>query len=79
MKIKLGTKVTDSITGFSGVAIARTEYLYGCVLVQVQPTGLHEGKPVESQNFDEQRLGKNVAKSGGPGDVPAPRNIPQRT
>lgn len=27
-QVKLGTRVTDSVTGFSGMATARTEFLY---------------------------------------------------
>lgn len=77
--IKLGAKVTDSITGFTGIATARTEYLYGCVRVSVEPTELHEGKPVEAQYFDEQRLeDEPTAKTGGPGDFPPSRDVPRR-
>ena len=77
--IELGTRVTDSITGFSGVATARTEYLYGCVSIEVQPEALHEGKPIVAVWFDEQRLfdrhqpGESEAPTGGPGHVPPPR------
>ena len=28
---ELGSRVKDSITGFEGFAVSRTEYLYGCV------------------------------------------------
>jgi hypothetical protein len=67
--VKLGDKVKDSLTGFEGVATARTEYLYGCVHVCVTPTGLKDGKPIESQWFDEQRIDPaSVAGDGGPGD-----------
>jgi hypothetical protein len=75
--IELGTRVKDSITGFSGVATARTEYLYGCVRVAVEPTELKDGKPIESVWFDEQRLAKDSpAQSGGPGIV-APNRDPR--
>lgn len=79
MAIKLGTTVTDSITGFTGVAISRTEFLHGCARVAVQPKGLHEGKPIEAQYFDELQLVENVAMSGdkergGPGNCAVPRN-----
>lgn len=75
-KIELGSKVTDSITGFSGAVVARAEFLYGCVRLEVQPEGLQEGKPIEPQWFDEQRFGKSTAKTGGPGDVPPPLSHP---
>ena len=35
--MKLGDKVKDSITGIEGIAIARDEWINGCVRVGVQP------------------------------------------
>ena len=35
--IELGEKVKDTITGFTGIATARTDYLYGCIRVEVEP------------------------------------------
>jgi hypothetical protein len=76
--VNLGANVTDRITGFSGIAIARTEYLYGCVRVCVEHGKLRDGKPIEGQWFDEQRLSAtSKAKSGGPGAV-APSRDPVR-
>jgi len=40
--VKLGQVVQDSITGFEGKVTGRTEYLYGCVQVLVQPQRLDE-------------------------------------
>ena len=75
--VKLGTVVTDKITGFTGVATSRTEYLYGCVRVYVEPKEMHEGKPIDGMVFDEQRLeAEPTAISGGPGDIPAQRTVP---
>ena len=75
--MKLGDKVRDEITGFEGVAVSRTEYLYGCVQIGVQPTGLTEnGKPKELEYFDEQRLTESEAPVGGPGDHPPQRSTP---
>ena len=76
--VKLGSKVKDSMTGFKGVAVSRTEYLYGCVSVGVQPRGLTEkGKSQELEYFDEQRLeDESDAPVGGPGDHPPPRSTP---
>ena len=54
--IKLGTKVKDPITGLTGIAVARTEWLYQCVRVGVQPEGLHDGEPIDLQWFDEPGL-----------------------
>ena len=56
-KIKLGDKVKDKITGFIGVAVARTEFLNGCVQYEVQPKRLDKDhKIVESVSIDEQSL-----------------------
>jgi hypothetical protein len=85
MAIKLGSLVKDNITGFEGVATSRVEYLNGCVHVQIQPKTVgKDGKPTESQYFDEQRVElvkENVFKasksssatSGGPASVMPPR------
>lgn len=70
--VKLGSKVKDNITGFSGIAISRTVFLHGCVRICVESTKLKDGKSV-SEYFDEQRVEKkSKAKTGGPGDG-APR------
>jgi hypothetical protein len=74
--IKLGMELKDSITGFAGVAINRTEWLNGCVRIGIQPRELHEGKPIEYQVFDVQQLelvaggfldekASKVSRSGG--------------
>ena len=79
MAVTLGTVVKDAITGFEGVAISRTEYLYGCVRIAVEPQALQEGRPIEAQYFDEQRLdASSAAVVGGPGDVPPRRDPPRR-
>jgi hypothetical protein len=54
--IETGSRVSDIITGFTGIVTARTEWLYGCIRVEVTPQELHEGKPVEALWFDEQRV-----------------------
>lgn len=73
--VRLGERVRDLITGFAGVATARVEYLNGCVRIEVTPKALHEGKPMDAQWFDEQRIddGSPVTMLGGPGSIsPAP-------
>jgi len=55
--IKLGQLVRDTLTGFEGVAVARTEWLFGCVRVTVQPKALDDkGVPIQNQCFDEAQL-----------------------
>jgi hypothetical protein len=87
--IKLGSKVKDHYTGFSGIATGRTEWLYGCSRICIECTKLKDGKPIESQWFDEQRVDiieeksaviadHSKAKIGGPHNEDSHRNDPMR-
>lgn len=81
--IQLGDRVRDRITGFEGVVIGITDYLYGCRRPIVQPQGMHEGKPKEAQSFDEPQLAlveagsfkvtaqEPAEKTGGPRPTPS--------
>lgn len=55
MKIKLGSKVRDVISGFEGVATGYVIYLTGCAQYLVAPRVTSENK-IESTWFDSQRL-----------------------
>jgi len=60
--VNLGDKVKDRINGFEGIVTGRTEYLYGCIRVLVDPTDLDkDGKPREMQWLDEDRVELVVA------------------
>jgi hypothetical protein len=76
--ITLGQTYTDRITGYEGIATAKTEYLFGCVRVLLEPKKLTEkGKVEEGEWFDEQRLKQDSeAEVGGPGPTPSPRPVP---
>ena len=55
--IKLGNKVKDDITGFKGVVIGRSEYLYDNEKVLIQPEKLQsDGKPAVSEWFGVLRV-----------------------
>lgn len=58
-KIKLGDKVEDTVSGFTGIAFGTTLFLHGCTRVGVQPPVDKEGKLPEASWFDEPQL-KNV-------------------
>jgi hypothetical protein len=74
--VKLGEKYIDNISGFEGVAVARFEYLYGCVRVQIE--AILNGEPKDFV-FDEQRLTRAPsAKSGGARPDPASRGTGAR-
>lgn len=66
--IVLGDLVEDIITGFTGIAYNKTEWLNGCVRWGVQPRELQAGKPIEPQFFDEAQV-----KYVGPGVNVAPK------
>lgn len=87
--IKLGSKVRDTLTGFSGTATGKTERLYGCTRIQIEPSELKNGKLIEGQWFDEQRIEvieeiapivskDSSATTGGPYRDPMRQAAPKR-
>ncbi len=59
-EIKLGQKVRDKITGFEGIATAKTEFLNGCVQYEVTRK-LKKGESITAESvqgisIDEQQL-----------------------
>jgi len=57
-KIKLGDEVRDKVTGLTGIATTKVEFLNGCVQYQVQPPVDKEGKMVEAEYIDDSQLEK---------------------
>ncbi len=56
-KFELGEVLKDTISGFEGVAMARTQYHTGCNHYGLAPQKLtKEGKLPEWEFFDESRL-----------------------
>jgi hypothetical protein len=53
--VKLGKKYRDSITGFEGIATARTEYLMGCCRILLEAKS-GDDDTVKEYWFDETRL-----------------------
>ena len=85
--IKLRSKVRDSISGFEGVVVSTTDYIYGCRRLVVQPMDLDkDGKIKEVVDqlsvVDELEYGnpkRPLEPTGGPGGhIPADRMIPKR-
>lgn len=75
--ITLGSMVRDKITGLTGIAVCRTDWLHGCCRIGVQSQQLHDGKPIDPQYFDEPQL--EVVTEEPKRDAPAtggPRNDP---
>jgi hypothetical protein len=61
-RIELGDRVKDKISGLKGIAVAITQWLYGCRRVTIQPEELKDGKPVDNFTADEPQL--DVVKKG---------------
>ena len=54
--ITLGAEVKDTVSGFTGVAVAKHNYINGCTRITVQPKVDKLGKLPDSQTFDEPQL-----------------------
>ena len=80
--IQLGQKVKDKITGFTGIAIGKCEYLTGCTQYGVAPAAGKDSKIPDTHWFDENRIevvGKGITiKTGKPKDNGGPnRDAPR--
>lgn len=87
MKIELGSEVQDTVSGFKGIAMARSEFLFGCTRIGVQPKVGKDGKAIDPGWFDEPQLKVLKApkivqtpeqrKVGGPMPAIPTRSIPR--
>lgn len=73
MNIILGSKVQDKVTGFTGIATAKVEYLNGCIQYCVKPKVGEDGKMPEGSYIDHQQLvviegatAQTATNTGGP-------------
>ena len=55
MKIRLGSKVRDKVTGFEGITTGYCTYLYGCNQYNIV-SRVVDGKPSECFWFDDGRI-----------------------
>lgn len=62
MIVNLGDRVKDTVSGFSGIAVAKVTYLQGCDRVAIQAPVKKNEKPAEWMYFDEPQL--KVLKRG---------------
>jgi len=85
--VQLGDKARDTVSGFAGVCVCRSEWLNGCWRMTLQPQALDkDGKPQESQTFDDFQLQVTEPKlqpvgskaAGGPRDGPMRARDPAR-
>lgn len=72
-EIQLGQEVKDKVTGFKGIAVAKTTFLQGCRRIVIQPKVNKEGVMSESQSFDEPDL-----EVIGHGILPKPEPEPKK-
>lgn len=90
MPIKLGDRVRDVYTKFTGIAIGRTQWLTGCDRIGIKPEKLDkDGKPQEVEWFDEPHVElvralkpkvskeSRTAKPGGPQRDPVNNRRPK--
>ena len=78
-KFANGDRVRDTLTGFTGIVVCRSDWFNGCLRYAVQGDKLNEGVPTENQHFDEAQLELRKAgavkmpqvERGGP--QPAPK------
>lgn len=52
-RIEMGDRAKDRITGLSGIVVARTEWLYGCTRITIQPEEFKDGKVPDNYTVDE--------------------------
>lgn len=87
VNVQLGDKARDTVSGFTGVCVARTEWLNGCWRMTLQPQALDkDGKPCEAHTFDDFQLEVTEPKlqpvgskeTGGPRDAPSRPRDPAR-
>ena len=69
--IELGQKVKDMVTGFTGIATARTEWMNGCVRYCVEAKMLKDGRCIELW-VDEDRLELVGARKKAPAPLSRP-------
>lgn len=55
-EVQLGDLVRDRLSGFTGIAYGKNEWLNKCVRYSVHPRELKDGKPIEPQWFDVEQL-----------------------
>lgn len=78
MHDSIGKTFKDNVTGFTGVATGRIEYITGCNQLCLSPKVTDPSKATEPAWFDEQRLEEqglpkitlDNGKSPGFGDLP---------
>ena len=82
--IKLGSKVKDIVTGFTGIAVGKCQYLNGCDHIGIQPKvgkdGIMPGitwvDAPQVALVSPPKIPKGRRDKGGPRSGPSPRKHP---
>lgn len=86
MQINLGDKARDTVTGFEGICVCRSEFISGCTRIALQPVVGDDGKIPDQGHFDEPMCEVIKAREvltkpsdrGGPGPAPSQHAAPKR-
>lgn len=54
--IILGSKVRDTVSGITGIAVARTQWLHSCERITIQPPVDKDGKLMDAYTVDEPQI-----------------------
>lgn len=78
--LALGDKVKDNVTGFTGIIVAETKFLNGCIRYGIQSDKLKDGLPTEAQWFDAPQISlvKKGVNKQGPDDTGGPMSYKPR-
>lgn len=81
-EIQLGNEVQDIVSGIKGIAVARHEFLNGCIRFSIQQKADKEGKMPDEKWLDVGQLkvvGKGVSipkkNTGGPTSTSVPKGL----
>lgn len=86
-KIQLGDTVQDTISGLKGIAVGRTEWLYGCSHIVVASKVGKDGDIPKNHSFDEPQVKlvrrkpkptTKPRKTGGPRVMPQMKTTPSK-
>jgi hypothetical protein len=79
--VELGDTVKHELSGLEGVVTAITFWIEGCSILQVQPTVLKDGEPVDPSGFDERlcAIVKRAHPKVSPARTGGPRSEPRRS
>lgn len=55
-QIELGDRVQDKISKLKGIVVAKTDWLYGCLRLTVQPESTKDDKPAATFTLDDPQV-----------------------